>query len=412
MTQPAPPSSDRPSGQQPAMPRVLRLCSVFEAPPAVLGSGARFDPVGGMQYHTGQLSRALDTRGVPQTVVTAWRPGAPRSEPLGRHGRVLRLGLPVRRFRQLYSLPAARAAGALAAGADLVHVHCGEDLAVAPIGLLAARRHGLPVVLTVHCSLRHTLRVSGPRSALLRTAGAAIESWGIGHADAVIALTPTLAGRLRDGLADPARCHVIPSGVDPLLFAKPRPDPAPGLPRPRILYVGRLAPQKGVATLVDAVPLLRSDAPVVVVGDGPQRQELERRAAAKGLGDRVRFTGFVAHEEVPAWLASADVLVLPSVYEELGSILVEAMQAGLPVVASAVGGIPDAVTDGVTGRLVPPGDPAALAAAVDEVIGDPELALRLGRAARERAAGYRWDTLAGRILDLYRAVRAPLRGAR
>jgi glycogen(starch) synthase len=380
-------------------PGVLRLCSVFEASAAALAGGARFDPVGGMQYHTAQLTRALDALGVPQTVVTAWRPGPPRRERLGGHGRVVRLGVPIRRFRQLYSLPAARVVPALAARADLVHVHLGEDLAVAPIGLLAARRHGLPSVLTVHCSLRHTLKVSSGRSALLHTVGAAIESWGTHHADAVIALTPTTARRLRARWVE-----VIPSGLDPLLFRAQPADPAPELPRPRILYVGRLAAQKGVSTLIDAAPWLRSAAPVVVVGDGPQRQELQRRAARHGLGERVRFVGFVPHERVPGWLCHADVLVLPSVYEELGSVLVEAMQAGLPVVASRVGGIPDAVTDGVTGRLVPPGDPMALAAAVDQVLGDPVLAGRLGRAARERAAAYHWDALAERVLGVYRAV--------
>jgi glycogen synthase len=94
--------------------------------------------------------------------------------------------------------------------------------------------------------------------------------------------------------------------------------------------------------------------------------------------------------------------VLPSVYEELGSVLLEAMAAGLPVVASAVGGIPDALGD--AGRLVRPGDPAALAAAVDEVLDDPDLAAELGQTARWRAAAYSWEVLAGRVLDVYRQV--------
>jgi glycogen synthase len=156
-----------------------------------------------------------------------------------------------------------------------------------------------------------------------------------------------------------------------------------------------------VATLLAAVPLLRRAAAVVLVGDGPLRPALERQAARLGPG-RVRFQGFVPHAEVPAWLAAADVLVLPSVYEELGSVLLEAMAAGLPVVASEVGGIPDAL--GPAGLLVPPGDPAALAAAVDQVLEDPALAAELARAARRRAAACSWDTLAGRVLEVYRAV--------
>ena len=382
-------------------PRVLRLCSVFEPPAAALtGAAARYDPVGGMQSHTGQLTRALDGCGVAQTVVTAWRPGAARSELLGGRSRVLRLGGPIRHLRQLYAPAAALAVPGLAAGTDLVHVHLGEDLAVVPLGLLAGRRRR-PVVLTVHCSLRHTLQAGGGRGLALSTVGAALESVGERQADAVIVLTRRLADRLLAEGVDPGRVHVIPSGVDLRRFARPLPDPAPALPRPRVLFVGRLAAQKGVTTLLEAVPLLRSPAAVVLVGDGPLRPALERQAARLGPG-RVRFQGFVPHAEVPAWLAAADVLVLPSVYEELGSVLLEAMAAGLPVVASAVGGIPDAL--GPAGRLVPAGDPAALAAAVDQVLDDPALAAELAAAARRRAAAFSWDTLAEQVLEVYRQV--------
>jgi glycogen synthase len=381
--------------------RVLRLCSVFEPPATALTAvSARFDPIGGMQSHTGQLTRALDACGVAQTVVTAWRPGAVRSKRLGGRSRVVRLGAPVRRFRQLYAPAAAPVVPRLAAEADLIHVHLGEDLAVVPLGLLASRRRR-PLVLTVHCSLRHTLQAGGGRGLALSTVGAALESVGERRADAIIVLTQRLADRLLAEGLDPGRVQVIPSGVDLRQFARPLPDPAPDLPRPRVLFVGRLAAQKGVSTLLEAVPLLRARAAVILVGDGPQRPALERQAGRLGPG-RVRFQGFVPHAEVPAWLAAADVLVLPSIYEELGSVLLEAMAAGLPVVASAVGGIPDAL--GAAGRLVPPHDPAALAAAVDEVLDDPALAADLGNAARRRAAAFSWDVLAGRVLEVYREV--------
>ena len=385
--------------------RIVRLCSVFETRAVLDAQSVAFDPVGGMQYHTGQLTRALDARGVSQTVVTAWRPGAPREERVGAHSEVLRLGVATRRFRQLYSIPAALTMPRLAATADVVHVHLGEDLAVVPVGLLAARRHGNPVVLTVHCSLRYTLTGTTPRAVLLRTLGSALERWGEARADAVVCLTPRLARRLAEDGVDEARLHVIPSGVDPVLFSTSRPDPVADVGHPRVVFVGRMAPQKGAHTLVQAIPMLRhSAAHLLLVGDGPQRADLERAAARLGIADRVRVTGFVPHEEVPAFLAHADVLALPSFYEELGSVLVEAMQVGLPIVASSVGGIPEVLTDGVTGRLVPPGDPRALATAIDEVLADRELARRLGEAARERASGFHWDTLAGRVLELYRSV--------
>src|ERR671910_3278448 len=119
--------------------RVLRVCSVFQPPATALsGPGARFDPIGGMQTHTHELSRALDLLGVEQTIVTTLPPTAAPEEALGAHGRVTRLGLPIRHFRQLYSWPAARLLPRLAGSADLVHVHLGEDIAVVPLALRAA----------------------------------------------------------------------------------------------------------------------------------------------------------------------------------------------------------------------------------------------------------------------------------
>jgi 2-deoxystreptamine N-acetyl-D-glucosaminyltransferase/2-deoxystreptamine glucosyltransferase len=103
-------------------------------------------------------------------------------------------------------------------------------------------------------------------------------------------------------------------------------------------------------------------------------------------------------------LAALDVLVLPSAYEEMGSVLVEAMAAGLPVVASAVGGIPEVVQDGVTGLLVPPGDADALAAALDRLVADPALRARLAAGARAHARRYAWPELAARVAAVYAAA--------
>ena len=173
--------------------RVLRLCSVFEPPPsALVGKGIRFDPIGGMQNHTAELTRALDRRGVVQTVLTTRPPTAPRLQRLGDHAHVIRVGLSVRRFRQLYGPQAAIIAPIFASRVDVVHVHLGEDLAVFPVGAAAARLHRLPLVLTVHTSLRHTLAVSNLRSALLKTIGGPIERWGEHSAEAVLVITSRL----------------------------------------------------------------------------------------------------------------------------------------------------------------------------------------------------------------------------
>src|ERR671918_592655 len=388
--------------------RVLRLCSVFESPPsALVGRGVKFDPIGGMQNHTAELTRALDRRGVVQTVLTTRPPTAPYFQRLGDHARVIRLGLPVRRFRQLYAPQAAIIAPILAARTDVVHVHLGEDLTVLPIGAAAAKLHRLPLVLTVHTSLRHTLAVSDLRSALLKALGGQIESWGEHSAEAVLVITSRLHRLLVSDSVDENRIHIIPPGVNPSLFEGPFEDPFSGVGRPRVLFVGRLAPQKGVGTLVEAAGLLEHpSAQVLLVGDGPERKVLERETERLGVGDRLRFESFVTHDRLPAAMAHADVLVLPSLYEELGTVLLEAMQAALPIVASETGGIPDVIENGVNGMLVPPGDPEALARAIDCLLADRKLACRLSEGAQERAKDYDWEALGERVLRVYRGVTA------
>ena len=383
--------------------RVLRITSVFEPPDATLsGKGVRFDPIGGMQNHTAQLTRALDARGIAQAVVTTRPPGAAAREALGERSTIHRHGLRIRTARQLYAAPAARCALREVTGADLVHAHVGEDLAVLPIAARAARRAQVPLVVTVHTSLKHTYTTAGPRSRVLKALGGRIEAWACDRAGAVIVLTPRLARHLTDGGVPAERVHVIPSGVVPADFGRPAADPFPEVGRPRVLFLGRLARQKGCAVLVEAVARMEEQAEVLVVGDGPERGRLEAAAARAGVAERIHCAGFRPHHEVAAILRHADVFAAPSLYEELGTVLLEAMAAGLPIVASATGGIPDAVDDAA--RLVPPGDPASLAAALDALLRDRAEAARLGALARERAGRFDWDALADQVLGVYGLV--------
>jgi hypothetical protein len=180
----------------------------------------------------------------------------------------------------------------------------------------------------------------------------------------------------------------------------------PELDRPRIGYVGRLATQKGVASLVSAFGAMREQAEVVLVGNGPERDRIVELVSGSTASDHITMHRFVEHSIVPRVLAPLDVLVLPSVYEETGSVLVEAMASGLPVVASDVGGIPQVVEDGGTGLLVPPGDVAALAAALDRLVTDDHLRARLSAGAAARAQRYAWPPLASRVADVYQRVGA------
>jgi 2-deoxystreptamine N-acetyl-D-glucosaminyltransferase/2-deoxystreptamine glucosyltransferase len=288
----------------------------------------------------------------------------------------------------------------LGGGVDLVHAHCGEDIAVLPLARLAAWRHACPLVVTVHTSVRHTLRVASARTGVLRLAGGLAESRVLAGADMVIALTRPAADRmLRDGVPED-RIRVIPPGYDPELFAAQTPDPFPDLPRPRVAYIGRIAPQKDVGTLVEAFGRIEEKACLIVVGDGPEREAVERRCRS----GRVHFVGFVEHRKIPAVLRHADLLVLATRYEELPSVLVEGMAAGLPVVASRVGGIPTLVDHDVNGLLVPPGDAAALASAITRLLTEPDTAARLSAAARRTAGRYSWPALARQVAVVYREL--------
>jgi glycosyltransferase involved in cell wall biosynthesis len=179
------------------------------------------------------------------------------------------------------------------------------------------------------------------------------------------------------GLA-PGSVQSIPNGV-PDAALEPLPRPFAG---PTIGSVGRLDRQKGYDVLLHALAAL-PDAALVLVGDGPEREPLEALARALGLGDRVRFAGWQA--EPRRHLTTFDVFALPSRFEGFPLAIVEAMLAELPVVATAVGSVPEAVREDETGLLVPPDDPAALAAALRGLLAGPSLRLRLGKAGRALA---------------------------
>jgi 2-deoxystreptamine N-acetyl-D-glucosaminyltransferase/2-deoxystreptamine glucosyltransferase len=258
-------------------------------------------------------------------------------------------------------------------------------------------------VVTLHCSLQHSVPALGRRLTMLRVFGGAVEQHMLRSADAVIALTRTTGARLTGS----HRTVVIPSGVEPDLFDLARPSPELAMVAgPIVLYVGRLAAQKDVPTLVQAFGRMRVPASLVIVGDGPERPAVD--AAVAQLPDaaraRVHRFGFRPHAEVPGLLAAADVVALPSMYEEMGSVLVEALRAGVPIVASRVGGIPDVVGHGVTGLLVPSGEPQRWAEALDSLLASPAARDRMRRACLRAAEGYAWPRLAERVLEVYREV--------
>jgi glycosyltransferase involved in cell wall biosynthesis len=207
---------------------------------------------------------------------------------------------------------------------------------------------------------------------------------------------------------DPKRLVRMASGVDADHF---RPGPSvmeSGLGgRPRVVFTGRLHPQKNLDTLLDAWPAVvcARGATLIVVGQGPDRERLEGRAAALGVTDHVRFLG--ALEDPAEILRAADAFVLPSVAEGMSNSLLEAMATGLPCLASRIGGNVDLLEEGQTGLLLPVDEPEAWASALLALIDDPARGRRLGTAARQRIESeYALPVVVDRYVALYRELLA------
>ena len=336
------------------------------------------------------------------------KPFSPRTSPVP-HERnrwgdtiVRRFGVPVRRWRQLWALPAAYVAFGHRARVDLVHVHPSADLAALPIALGVARAHRIPLVMTLHSSALHTMRPVSPRLAILKVLGSPVEAIALRQADAVITLTDRTRDLVIGSGIDPSCVRTIPQPYNEESFRGPFTDPFPEVLHPRVVFAGRFSPEKGVPVLVEAFSRLRNPAHLILIGDGRDKPHIEAAIRRFGLGGRVTVSGFLPHPTVAAAMAHSRVVALPSLFEEAGTVLVEAMALGVPIVASDTGGIHQTVGGGKAGLLVPPGDPAALAAGLDQVLGDRQLAARMSEAGRAQCANQDWRTTGSRILDVYR----------
>ncbi|MEO0108873.1 MAG: glycosyltransferase family 4 protein [candidate division WOR-3 bacterium] len=204
----------------------------------------------------------------------------------------------------------------------------------------------------------------------------------------------------------PGRFRIIREGVDTNRF---RPDvqsiPDLGPDGRTILFVGRLDRRKGLEVLIRALPFVRqhlASARLVVVGKGPLDNDCRRLVRELGLDDAVVFVGYVPGEQLPRYYTSADVYCAPTLGgEAFGIVLLEAMASGIPVVATHITGYREVVTDGETGMLVRPNDPADLAACLIRVLSNPDLRIRLVRRARDWAEYHDWNRVAADIEAYY-----------
>ncbi len=406
----------------------VAVLSLHTCPLAVLGG----KETGGMNVYVRELSRELGRMGVDVDVFTrSQNPEIPRVVPLGTNCRVIHLPAgpqaPMPREAVYQHIPEFVAnLEAFSAGQglayDLLHGHYWLS---GVAGLFLKARWGVPLIQMFHtlgwlknqaarapAEIEPALRVEEERR-LVRGADRIVAANSVERAHLVWYYGATSE-----------RIAVIPCGVDIDLFcpidraaAKAQLALGPGR---FLLYVGRLTPIKGLETLLEAVRRLRRyrrfrDLRLLVVGgdaDEPENghaQFLMERVAALGLGRTVSFVGAQPQERLRFYYAAAWVTIMPSYYESFGMVALEAMACGSAVIASRVGGLTTTIVDGVTGYLVPEGEPHALADRLALLLEDTSLRRRLGWEASQLATHYRWPCVAEAICQLYAQVRPAAR---
>lgn len=297
---------------------------------------------------------------------------------------------------------------------NIVHAHFWMSGYAA---IAAARPLDIPVVQTFHAlgvvKRRHQgAKDTSPPERL------AIERDVVRTADHIIATCSDETFELRRLGASAEQVTIVPCGVDVELFTPHGPTERRPPRRHRLVVVSRLVERKGIGNAITALAEV-PDTELVVVG-GPARGELHsdseyRRlhalAEAHGVADRVEFRGRIERAKLPALLRSADAVICVPWYEPFGMVPLEAMACGVPVIATAVGGLIETVVDGVTGVHVPPQQPDKMAAAIRQLLADPKLRAELGAAGADRAhCRYTWERVAAATLDVYQSL-APNVGA-
>ncbi|HET7875392.1 MAG TPA: glycosyltransferase [Methylomirabilota bacterium] len=398
--------------------RVAAL-SVHTCPLAALGG----KETGGMNVYVRETARELGRMGLAVDVFTrSQNPAIPRVVALGPGARVIHLPTgpeaPMPReqvHRHLDEFVERADAFARGEGTeyDLIHAHYWLS-GVAGLRLRAA--WGAPLVQMFHTLGRLKNQVAQSPAEVEPDLRIAEESRIVASADRIVAANVVerahLAWYYR---ARPERVAVIPCGVDTELFQPMDRAVAKDLLElsgaPLLLYVGRLKPIKGLETLLDAVVHLDSAVSLLIIGGDQDEPEnghgarLRERVQHLGLGGRVRFLCAQPQRRLRLFYAAADATVMPSYYESFGMVALEAMACGSPVVASRVGGLTTTVQEGVTGYLVPEGDPAALAGRLARLLEDPPERARLGRQAVRWAAEHRWPCVAEAVCQLYAELR-------
>ncbi|HEV2863080.1 MAG TPA: glycosyltransferase [Pyrinomonadaceae bacterium] len=409
---------------------VLSITPSFYYPDFESHWNPRFDPVGGMHLLSYGLTTALASRGVPHEVLTTGLPGMPRDWKVGElvvaHRRLLPV-LPVKSSLEGHAgLVKAWAAGSflwilsqrarLRREVAVVHSHCDGSASVLSLGYLAARVLGCPLVTQIYLSRLVTHDPTTFLQRLTDPLAKRTEAYVSARASAVLVLTEHarrefikragVDARRIERLACLTTADMSTHDTEErrrLLRERFRlPDD-----RPVVMYLGRIAAEKGCEFFVDAAGELARGGRYhfVICGDGPDRGLIEGMIGSRGLSDAFTITGFLPHYLVPSMIHHASVGVVPSRYEELGLSILEFMAMRRPVVVHDVSAVKELVRDRETGILVKMGDTAALAAGIKALLDDPALAGRIAEAAvkipRER---FSIERSAERLLSIYRTL--------
>ena len=347
-----------------------------------------WEAAGGVQVHVKNLAARLLERGHEAIVLapTTVSPQEPWVRSVGRPVRISYKGTVAPIAPQSYR----RVRSALAAfRPDVVHVHEPLTPSASMFATLFAKSH---VVATAHAYLDRSVAMEIAAPILRRI-------WR--RVTVGVAVSEAAASFLRRVVPD-AALEIVPNGVDIGAFA--RAEPRADLPTGRrILWVNRLDAQKGFPIALAAFSKVLAEVPeavLVVVGEGKDREALGQLTESERA--RVDMRGAVPNEQVPSYLAACEVFLSPAIGQEsFGIALVEAMAAGLPVVAADIPGYREVVSDGVERLLVPPRDPESLAAGLVRVLLEPGLAAHLGEAGREHARVFDWPLIIERLEALY-----------
>jgi glycosyltransferase involved in cell wall biosynthesis len=276
---------------------------------------------------------------------------------------------------------------------DLVHVQGG------PGGVLLFKKPAVPLVYTAHHLYSQQYEfLHKPVYAFLKH----LEKVGYLRSDRIVAVSSTTRDSLVQKYNIPeSKIEIIPDGVDftdfkPLILEK-IPD--------SVLYVGRLCERKGIRYLIEAISIIKrkkQDIKLYIVGTGALEGELRKMVTDYSLNDTISLLGGVSQEELVKWYNHAEVFVLPSLFEGFGIVCIEAMACGTPVIGTDVPGIIDIIENQKTGSLVSSRNAEKLAGAIEQLLTNKDLRLRLGQAGRDKALrNYSWDDITKKIAQLY-----------